>query len=180
MVKLVTILSLMLVASPVIANQTSEQFFDNLKQLCGKTIQGKSVFPANKQDSFYGKTLVMKVESCSDKELRIPFSVGEDHSRTWILTRTEKGLLFKHDHRHKDGTPDKLTMYGGYANSQGSQWTQSFPADEATKVLVPKGRTNVWHLTIDNDSKQFIYYLERHQKPRFKAVFDLAGSSLKN
>ncbi len=160
-------------ALPAQAEQTSDAFFDKLKQLCHKTLKGKSVYPSNKEDAFYGKTLVMKVASCSDNEIRIPFSVGEDHSRTWILTKTQQGLLFKHDHRHEDGTPHQLTMYGGYANTDGSAWSQSFPADEATKVLVPKGTTNVWHLTIDRENKQFIYYLERHQKPRFKAVFPL-------
>lgn len=173
MFKIINILCLLLVSSSTMANQTSDQFFDNLKQFCGKTIKGKSVYPANKEDSFYGKTLIMKLESCSDSELRIPFSVGEDKSRTWILTRTEKGLLFKHDHRHEDGTPDELTMYGGYANSDGTEWSQSFAADDATKILVPKGKTNIWHLTIDRKASQFVYYLERHQKPRFKAVFEL-------
>ncbi|MGH1463657.1 MAG: hypothetical protein ACRBB6_16655 [Neptuniibacter sp.] len=171
--RIISAICLVAITSPLLASEASDQFFNNLKQLCGKTIQGKSVYPANKDDSFYGKTLIMTVKSCSDTELRIPFSVGKDKSRTWILTRTEQGLLFKHDHRHEDGTPDELTMYGGYANSNGTAWSQSFPADDATKVLVPKGKTNIWHLTIDKENKQFIYYLERHQKPRFKAVFDL-------
>jgi hypothetical protein len=25
----------------------------------------------------------------------------------------EEGLQLKHDHRHEDGTPDEVTMYGG-------------------------------------------------------------------
>jgi len=164
---------ILMIAGNAYANQSSQQFFDNMKQLCGQTKVGKSVFPANKDDSFYGKKLVMKVKSCSDNEIRIPFSVGEDHSRTWILTLTDKGLLFKHDHRHEDGTPDDLTMYGGYSDNNGTDFSQYFPADEATKVLVPKGKSNVWYLTIDQEKQQFIYYLERHSKPRFKAVFDL-------
>lgn len=163
----------LMIAPVALAEKSSEQFFKHLTEYCQKSFEGKSVYPAKKDDSFYGKKLVMKLESCNEKEIRIPFSVGEDRSRTWILTRTDKGLLFKHDHRHKDGTPDKLTMYGGYANSKGTPLSQSFPADQATKILVPKGKTNVWHLTIDKEAKQFIYYLERHQKPRFKAVFDL-------
>lgn len=164
---------LMTLTSGAYAEISSQQFFDNLKQFCGQTKVGKSVFPANKDDSFYGKKLVMVVKSCTEKEIKIPFSVGNDHSRTWILSLTDKGLLFKHDHRHEDGTPDDLTMYGGYSDQTGNALSQSFPADEETKILVPKGKTNVWHLTIDNETQQFIYYLERHNKPRFKAVFDL-------
>ena len=53
--------------------------------------------------------------------------VGEDRSRTWILTLSEKGLLFKHDHRHPDGTPDKITMYGGWAAEGGTAYLNVFP-----------------------------------------------------
>jgi hypothetical protein len=171
--KILGFMSLLLAVPTLQAKDTSNQFFENLKQHCDKTYEGKSVFPSNPEDPFYGKKLIMKVFFCTDKEIRIPFQVGKDQSRTWILTQTDKGLLFKHDHRHADGTPDELTMYGGYANSNGTAWSQSFPADQQTKILVPKGKTNIWHLTIDNDKKQFIYYLERHEKPRFKAVFEL-------
>lgn len=156
-----------------LAGESKQAFFEQMKQFCGNTYVGKSVFPADKNDSFYGKTLVMKVETCTKNEIRVPFSVGEDKSRTWVLSLDDKGLLFKHDHRHDDGTPHDLTMYGGYANNKGTALSQSFPADSETKILVPKGVTNVWHLTIDQEKHQFIYYLERHNKPRFKAVFEL-------
>ncbi|XQW85413.1 hypothetical protein ACOYR1_01395 [Thalassotalea piscium] len=163
----------MMFSSVALATSPSQQFFQNLKAYCGQTMVGKSVFPVSKEDAFYGKTLVMKVASCTETEMRIPFSVGEDHSRTWILTLTEKGLLFKHDHRLEDGSPDKLTMYGGYSDGSGSAFEQHFPADAETKQLVPKGKTNVWSLTLDKKNAQFIYYLSRHNEPRFKAVFDL-------
>jgi hypothetical protein len=39
----------------------------------------------------------MKIETCTDTEIRISFRVGEDKSRTWIITLDEKGLLFNHD-----------------------------------------------------------------------------------
>ena len=51
-----------------------------------------------------GQRLVMHVRDCSADEVRIPFWVGEDHSRTWVVTRTETGLRLKHDHRHEDGS----------------------------------------------------------------------------
>jgi len=50
---------------------------------------------------------VLLFVDCSDKEIRIPFRVGEDKSRTWILSLDDRGLLFRHDHRHADGTPEK-------------------------------------------------------------------------
>ena len=116
---------------------------------------------------------MMFVESCSERELRIPFQVGEDKSRTWILTLTDKGLLFKHDHRHPDGTPDKITMYGGWADASGSPYLQRFPADADTAKLIPEAVTNVWTLQIIPDKQQFTYSLERHAQPRYKASFSL-------
>ena len=167
------VISTSLWASDAVISEQQSQFFDNLQQHCGKTYFGKTIYPDDPGHDFAGKKLEMRVASCSDKEIRIPFKVGEDTSRTWIITKTEKGMLFKHDHRHKDGTPHELTMYGGYANDKGNQLQQSFPADQETYKLVPKGKTNVWTLTLDPENKQFFYYLERHQKPRYKAVFDL-------
>jgi len=155
------------------ANSGHQQFFDHLKKHCGKTYFGETIFPDDPGDAFAGKTLVMHIKSCTDSQIKIPFKVGDDSSRTWILTLTDAGLLFKHDHRHEDGTPHELTMYGGYANSMGTEFSQYFPADKETHQLVPEGKTNVWQLTIDPANNQFIYYLERHSKPRYKAVFHL-------
>ncbi|MCW8877330.1 MAG: hypothetical protein OQK04_12720 [Kangiellaceae bacterium] len=147
--------------------------YDSLKQLCGKSYTGKTVFPEDPNHSFAGKLLTMTISSCTDSEIRIPFQVGEDKSRTWIISKTPKGLLFKHDHRHKDGTPDEITMYGGYASSNGNRAQISFPADEYTAHLIPAAKTNVWTLSLDKDNKTFTYYLERNEKPRYKAIFNL-------
>jgi hypothetical protein len=146
-------------------------FFTKLSQYCGKTYYGKTVYPDDPGHDFAGKKLEMYVKECTDTEIRVPFKVGEDTSRTWIFTKTDKGLLLKHDHRHADGTPDEITMYGGYANAQKLQ--ADFAADEHTAQLIPDASTNVWSLSFDNENKTFSYYLKRHDKPRYKAVFDL-------
>ena len=41
-----------------------------------------------------GKALVMHVRGCDEpsKQLLVPFHVGDDHSRTWVITRTADGL----------------------------------------------------------------------------------------
>ena len=148
-------------------------FFANLKKLCGQQFEGETKFPQDPQHPLVGKKLIMKVASCTENELRIPFQVGEDKSRTWILTLSEKGLLFKHDHRHEDGTPDKITMYGGWAAAGGTAHSQKFPADPDTAKLIPEAVTNVWKLEIYPETQQFTYSLERHGKPRYKAVFNL-------
>lgn len=159
-------------ASPTSA-ETQRAFFENLKKLCGKQFEGETVFPPDKTHPLAGKRLVMSVETCGEKEIRIPFKVGEDTSRTWVLRMTDEGLLFKHDHRHADGTPDKVTMYGGLAAPGGTQYVQSFPADAATAALIPDAATNVWTLRINPERRQFIYYLERHGEARYKALFNL-------
>lgn len=153
--------------------ETQKAFFENLKKLCGKRFQGETVFPADKNHALVGKRLVMSVESCSEKEIRIPFRVDEDKSRTWVLTLKKEGLLFKHDHRHPDGTPDAITMYGGRAASDGTQYLQNFPADAETARLITETATNLWTLQIIPEKEQFIYSLERHKEPRYKAVFNL-------
>lgn len=157
----------------VLAGSQANDFFNLMSKHCGKTYIGKTVFPDDPNHDFAGKRLEMHVRDCTANEIRIPFKVGQDTSRTWIISKTDKGLLFKHDHRHKDGTPDEITMYGGYANAEGQKHTQSFPADEYTAKLIPAAKTNVWHLTFDRENKKFIYYLERHQKSRYKAEFEL-------
>ncbi|TQV88758.1 hypothetical protein [Aliikangiella coralliicola] len=172
MKKILLILVILFVSNSYAKNNQAK-FFEVVKSLCGQTFNGKTVYPEDPDHSFAGKKLVMHIKDCSEKEIRIPFKVGEDTSRTWILTKTEKGLLFKHDHRHDDGTPHELTMYGGHSDDRGTELSQSFPADKETHKLVPAGKTNVWTISFDENKKHFIYYLERHAKPRYKAIFDL-------
>ena len=94
-------------------NTNQQAFFDRVKSLCGARYEGKSVFPEDPGDAFRGQLLVAVIESCGDDEIRIPFLVGPDASRTWVLKPTAEGLQLKHDHRHEDGTPDEVTLYGG-------------------------------------------------------------------
>ena len=145
-------------------------FFERIHTLCGARFEGKSVFPEDPGDAFRDQTLVAIVEDCGERVIRIPFQVGSDHSRTWVLTRTVDGLQLKHDHRHADGRPDEVTLYGGTANSPGSELSQSFPADTYTAELIPDAATNEWFLSLSADSATMTYYLERHNKARFKAI----------
>lgn len=147
------------------------QFFNNLADLCGQTYSGELVYPEDPAHEMAGQEFRMIVESCTGNEIRVPFHVGENTSRTWVLTLTGEQLLLKHDHRHSDGTPEDLTMYGGYANTQGDAYRQFFPADQETADMLPEAATNVWMMEIDHDNGEFIYYLERHNEPRFRAVF---------
>ncbi len=155
-----------------IAAQTGngqDSFFESLKALCQQTFSGAMTFPTEGQDSFAGKELIASFESCSDSQIRIPFAVGEDTSRTWLINKTEFGLQLKHDHRHKDGSEHEINMYGGMAISGGSSSSQSFAADKHTATIIPAASTNVWTLTLSEDAQTLIYHLERNAAPRFTA-----------
>jgi hypothetical protein len=153
----------------------SEQFWDSLKNLCGKSFEGTLELPAD-DEQFGGKKLLMHVRYCSDNIIKIPFFVGEDKSRTWVLTYNNDRITLKHDHRHKDGTEDEVTQYGGKTTNSGQEFIQVFPADQETKNLIPEASTNVWWITLNNT--EFSYNLRRLGTPRvFRVVFDLTKAA---
>ena len=160
----------------VLAAQSPErEFVSNLSEFCGKSFSGTAIFPEGDRNPFKGEPLQIRFTVCDAKEIRIPFEVGEDKSRTWIITLDEHGLLLKHDHRHTDGTPDEVTMYGGYARTGGSAYAQYFPADAYTAQLIPAAATNEWSLILSPDTKKLSYMLKRGGQLRFHADFDLAA-----
>ena len=164
------VLLLAATATPAQGQDARAQFFRTLTQLCGARFEGSSTFPVDSTDSFAGQHLVAEITSCTDTSLRVPFTVGTDRSRTWVFTRSGDGLQLKHDHRHADGTPDAVTMYGGMAGTAGTSLTQSFAADPYTALLIPAAATNVWTVSLSPDTLTLTYHLERSSRPRFTAV----------
>lgn len=155
--------------------RTSENaaFWTELKKLCGKAFEGKVANAPSDDTTFKDKKLVMHVRSCEKDRIRIPFFVGEDKSRTWILTRRNDHVLLKHDHRHEDGTPDETTMYGGWTTSAGTATRQMFPADQQTADLIPAASSNVWWIDL-TPNDYFAYNLRRMGTDRFFSIkFDL-------
>src|SRR5690606_39262233 len=113
--------------APLVSIASQDTYFNNLRAHCGKAYEGKVVLDNPKSPGFDGR-LIMHVRKCTDSQLQIPFHVGDDHSRTWIITKTGSGLSLKHDHRQKNGEYDKSTMYGGHTVDAGWANVQSFPA----------------------------------------------------
>ncbi len=152
-------------------------FFASLSRLCGKAFEGRIVSPVTPADAaFAGKPLVMHVRECSATTIRIPFHVGDDHSRTWVISRTTAGLRLKHDHRHRDGSEDKVTQYGGDAITPLTANRQLFPADAFTKALLVRegniaGANNVWAVEVQLP-RTFAYELRRPGR-FFRVEFDL-------
>ena len=181
--KLLTVATVLLASTaafarpaPLVSIPTHDGFFDNIAAHCGKAYEGKvTVDNATGPSSFAGKKLVMHVRRCDERELQVPFHVGDDASRTWIITKTGSGLSLKHDHRHKDGTDDISTMYGGHTVDAGFANVQSFPADQYSKELfvsqgIPQSIGNTWQMYIYPE--KFTYRLIR-QGREFRVDFDL-------
>lgn len=154
------------------AHTNPEKFLIALNAHCGKAYKGQIVSP-NVPVDFKNKELLMRVISCKGEEVKISFFVGEDLSRTWIYTLENGKVKLKHDHRHKDGTPDDLTMYGGTATNTGFADMQFFPADQQTVDMMSSIAGNVWWVTIKDNI--YTYNLKRVDSTSFFSVsFDLS------
>lgn len=166
-----------------LAATPAETFMARLAPYCGQAFEGRIEVdrPASSTpDTFSGKRLLMYLRHCDAEGMQIPFHVGDDHSRTWLLSRTANGRLrLKHDHRHEDGTPDEVTMYGGDSIEAGTAQRQTFPADAESLALFERenmqvSRSNVWALEIE-PGQAFVYELARPGSERlFRVRFDLS------
>ena len=149
-----------------------EKFWSGLQKHCGLAYEGTITVGGKEGDGFTGERLVMRVLSCSTLQIKIPFFVGENKSRTWILTRKDGLLELKHDHRREDGREDAVTLYGGTTTNAGSGGLQIFPADPYTCNLINYACGNIWWITLD--ANRFTYNLRRIGSDRVFAVeFDL-------
>lgn len=167
-----------LAAAPTAASAetTADRFFGQLRGLCGQSFTGQVVTGDPADEAFRKAELVMTVATCDTHEIRIPFRVGEDRSRTWVITRLGDGRLrLKHDHRHPDGVEDELSRYGGDTLEAGSLTLQSFPVDAESRALFTRldravSNTNIWSLGLTGDA--FTYQLARPGR-LFRVSFDL-------
>lgn len=171
-------------ADPENEVSAQDQFLERIATHCGQAFAGRVIMdqPPATDDPFAGQQLLMHVRECDEDELRIPFHVGEDRSRTWILTRITAadgtpGLRLKHDHRHADGSEDAVSFYGGDTISRGTLMRQEFPVDEESRELFMReglevSVTNVWAMEIEPGSR-FLYELARPGGRLFQVEFDL-------
>lgn len=163
----------------------SASYFENLRTLCGKSFEGRLAVSAPPDAAFAGKRLMMGPVACREANVvRIPFAVGEDRSRTWVLTRIEGDRVrLKHDHRHDDGSEDLLSQYGGDSVDAGASTRQSFPVDAFTRDLfirqnIQRSLTNIWSVEVE-PGRLFAYELRRADR-HFRVEFDLAAAQPRN
>jgi hypothetical protein len=169
------------VAGADAGSQPVDTFLEHIARHCGQAFAGRIVAnePPQPEDPFAGKELVMHVRECSRQELKLPFHVGDDHSRTWVLTRTAGGLRLKHDHRHEDGSEDPVTMYGGDTTAPGTQQRQEFPVDAYSIGMFEReglsaSVSNTWAMEIE-PGERFLYELSRPSGRLFQVEFDLSN-----
>lgn len=168
-----------------------DAFWKALSSHCGNAYAGELVSDDAADADFRDAAMVMHVAECSDTAIAVPFHVqidGEwDRSRTWRITRTDTGLRLKHDHRHEDGEPDAVTMYGGDTAESGIARGQDFAVDDESIAMfegewLSASVTNVWRVEVDpagTSGAQFAYQLSRSKETgapedrMFRVEFDL-------
>lgn len=168
----IKLLSLLFIIGFSLQAQENLKFKAEIEKHCGKSYEGHIIAGAKVGDGFTGERLIMQVLSCGKDQIKIPFYVGEDQSRTWVLTFKDDRVELKHDHRNQDGTDEEVTMYGGISPNTGHADLQFFPADQETCDMIDYACNNAWWMTIDETS--FSYNLKRIGTDRqFTVVFDL-------
>lgn len=172
------------------------EFWAALSTHCGKAYEGRLVSNDEADADMAGAQMVMAVAECSEDRIAVPFHIKQadgtwDRSRTWLITRNDAGgLRLKHDHRHEDGEPDAVTMYGGDTapGDMGTARIQSFPVDQFSIDMfntegLSASVTNVWSVEVDpagTDGGVYAYQLKRTvaggapEERLFRVEFDLA------
>ncbi|MDO9077259.1 MAG: hypothetical protein Q7U72_07390 [Brevundimonas sp.] len=170
-------LSLSACATVPSAAPQQDAFMASLNALCGQRFEGRVTTTDAVDADFASSRLLMHVRDCSADEVRIPFWVGEDRSRTWVISRNEDGgLTLKHDHRDPEGNPDGLHWYGGDTTSAGTANRQEFPVDDFSIELFNAGNasvstTNVWAVEV-HPGRIYAYELRRANR-YLRVEFDL-------
>ena len=154
-----------------------DAFLARLNALCGQRFEGRVVTPDPADADFRASRLVMHVRDCSPNEVGIPFAVGDDRSRRWIVSRTAAGLRLKHDHRDEQGVIHGYHMYGGDTADAGTAGRQEFPVDrESIDQFIAGGAqvstTNVWAMEV-HPGRIFAYELRRPGGRFLRVEFDL-------
>ncbi len=162
--------------TPPVPQTPAEQFFASFAALCGKSYAGKLVAGDESDAAFANAAMTAHFRVCTDSEMQIAFDVGEDRSRTWIITKIGEGLRLKHRHMLKDGSEDPVSQYGGDTMAAGTAMRQEFPADAYSKAMFTReGRTvsnsNIWAFDIA-PGNSITYELSRPNR-LFRVEFDI-------
>lgn len=146
-----SVLVLVPACAPAPAPPAAEQeaFWTTLQTHCGKAYAGV----VDDTTEYYragleGRRLVAHFRECTPDRMHIALHENDDRSRNWILTRVNGTIRLKHDHRHEDGTEDRVSQYGGDAPVPGLANRQTIPADAHTASILPLRADNFWFLHV--------------------------------
>jgi hypothetical protein len=157
-------------------NANTSEFVQRLRAHCGNAYVGKIVSEDADDDDWRSEEIIVAVQ-CTREGIRMPLHVGENRSRTWVLTRDGAELELRHDHRHEDGSEDALTQYGGFSDPKAQSGSrQNFPADESTKILfdkedIPVSKQNTWAMEVRPSQGLIAYEMSRPER-FFRIEFD--------
>lgn len=154
-------------------DSNQQAFVANLARFCGQSFAGRQVFLAEGRQSWADRSMTIHFSLCEEGQINVQFHMDEDHSRTWMFMEEEGRLRFRHDHRHPDGTPEDITLYGGYSDKLGTPFTQNFPADEFTCEQIPTSCNATWTVSISEDLSTYSYQLKNFGELLFQADFNL-------
>ena len=157
------------VATASDAAEQRDAWWRSVAELCGKAFGGTLVSEDPIDAIFAAQSMTLHGRHCEADRMEIPFHVGIDRSRTWVLTRAGDAIQLEHDHRHEDGEPDAVTLYGGMSRGDGDRTVQHFPADARSISLFEEegleaSVENVWSMEIV-PGERFSYVLRRPQSP---------------
>ena len=154
-------------------------FWDALEPACGTVLPGEMLSNASSDRDWRRRGVSLDVTECSSEGMRMVVQVGNDRSRTWILTQAADGIDFRIE--RAEGTGPGVSGYGGVSSEGADAMRQVFPADEVTKEMFSErglalALENVWSLTIDPEAGDLVYEVERISGGR-KIRFDLSGAA---
>jgi len=152
-------------------------FFQRLIEHCGEAYPGGLTLEPEGDDMLTGtELLIAHFRECDEHQVRIPFHIeleeeqDWDRSRTWIFTRHEDRLELRHDHRKRDGSPDDVTMYGGYSVGEGTPVRQEFKSVARTEE---SGYFRGWRIEIV-PGERYTYGTIRDTSWSWRVDFDLS------
>ncbi len=149
-------------------------FWQQLSSLCGKAFTGRvSDVTEYYRAAIVGRELIAHGVSCEPERIHIALHVDNDRSRNWILTIVDDTIRLKHDHRHRDGSEEAISQYGGDAPVPGLAERQIFPADAHTAEILPERADNFWFMHfVSEDTFHYGVHWPRHGHS-IRLAFDL-------
>ncbi len=149
-------------------------FFQQMSQRCGDHYPGRAIIAPETDDTFRPAFLGMRIDSCTQEQIRIAFLVDQDESRTWILTMQGSDLVFTHEHMLPGDTLSSNSGWGGRAVAgTGTALFQHFPDHQWGPDREPAANRSHWRMRLDPEHGQFVYYLDRGIVPRYRLVFHM-------